>query len=367
MGFKIDSDSNRFKDIVRGKVKSNLKKLVSSQDMLGQQGSKQIKIPIHNIDLPRFTFGGMGGGSGQGSGDVGDPMGGQPQPGDGQGKAGNEKGDHAFSVEFTPEELAQMLGEELELPDITHKGKGKIGSQKSKYNSISRQGVEGLRHFRRTFKEALKRQISSGSYNPNDPMIIPRKDDRRYKTAKIIPSPEVNACVIFLLDVSGSVTDDMREIVQSECWWMDCWLRAQYKGLETRFLIHDTESSEVSREQFFTINSGGGTSIASGYKYAAHLLETDYPASEWNSYLYHASDGDNWSESDNNEAIACLKDKILPNVNAFWFEQITTPGGSGEFFNTLNESIKDDKMMLHKTADKSEIVDALKFFLGKGK
>jgi len=74
MSQKIDQDVGRFKDIVKGKVKSNLKKLVSSGDMIGQVGGKIVKIPIHSIDLPRFAFGSRDqGGNGMGDGDIGDP------------------------------------------------------------------------------------------------------------------------------------------------------------------------------------------------------------------------------------------------------------------------------------------------------
>src|ERR1017187_9556137 len=293
MSLKIDSDLSRFKDIVKGKVKSDLKKFISSENLIGQQGGKPVRIPISNIDLPRFTYCGQGG-AGMGPGDVGDPMDGDGQPQSGKGKAGNEKGEHEFSVEFTPEELAKMLGEELQLPDVDPKGKGKIGSVKNKYNSIHRTGSEGLRHFRRTYKEALKRSISGGNYDPSNPIIIPVKDDKRYKASTVLPKPEVNAVIFYIMDVSGSMGDEQKHIVKSEVYWTDLWLTQQYKGMISRFIIHDTEASEVDREQFFGTAESGGTSISSGYQLASHLMETEHPFSDWNVYVMHYSDGDNW-------------------------------------------------------------------------
>jgi uncharacterized protein len=366
MSFKIESDLNRFKDIVKGKVKSDLKKFISSNDLLGQQGGKLIKIPISSIDLPRFTYGGRGGGAGMGDGNPGDPMGGQSQPG--QGKAGNDEGEHQFAIEFTPEELAKMLGEELQLPDIDPKGKGKIGSTKSKYNSINRVGNEGLRSFKRTYKEALKRAISTGIYNPDDPVIVPVKSDRRYKSSTTLPQPEVNAVIIYIMDVSGSMGDEQKHIVKSEVYWTDLWLSLQYKGLISRFIIHDTQASEVDRQQFFSIAEAGGTSISSGYQFAAQLIETEYPFSDWNTYVMHYSDGDNWSNDDNNQAVDILKGRIIPNCNMFGYEQVASQNGSGEFYEVLEQHFtREDKVLLHKTLDKSDVIAALQFFLGKGK
>ena len=60
-------------------------------------------------------------------------------------------------------------------------GKARIVADRDKYTGIQRSGPESLRHFRRTYREALKRQISSGVYNPSKPAIVPIREDRRYR------------------------------------------------------------------------------------------------------------------------------------------------------------------------------------------
>ena len=42
-----------------------------------------------------------------------------------------------------------------------------------------------------------------------------------------------------MMDVSGSMGDEQKEIVRIERFWIDTWLRSQYKGLESRYIIHD--------------------------------------------------------------------------------------------------------------------------------
>ncbi len=86
-------------------------------------------------------------------------------PSGGQGKAGSEPGAHILEVEVSLEELAAILGEELELPRIEPKGKANIEQEKARYTSIRRTGPESLRHFKRTYMEALRRQIASSTYD----------------------------------------------------------------------------------------------------------------------------------------------------------------------------------------------------------
>ena len=106
MSQRIDQDYRRFREIVRGKIKLNLKKYITQGEMLGKKGKEVVSIPLPQIDIPHFRFGGkQQGGVGQGTGDPGDSLGqGQEQPG--AGKAGDKEGAHALEVDITMEELA---------------------------------------------------------------------------------------------------------------------------------------------------------------------------------------------------------------------------------------------------------------------
>src|SRR4051812_40983549 len=168
MSLKIDQDHSRFRAIVRGKIRQNLRKYISQGELIGRKGKDLVSIPIPQIDIPRFRFGDkQQGGAGQGDGDPGDPIGGGQEGEEGEGgkKAGEGAGEHSLEVDVTLDELAAILGEELELPDILDKGKSKIINAKDRYTGIRRVGPESLRHFRRTYREALKRQIGMGTYD----------------------------------------------------------------------------------------------------------------------------------------------------------------------------------------------------------
>jgi sporulation protein YhbH len=367
MALKIKQDHARFRDIVRGRIKRNLKKYVQKGEMIGKKGKEFITIPVPTIDIPHFRFGERSqGGVGQGDGEPGDPLSQGDDPGAGQ--AGQGEGQHILEVEVSLEELADILGEELSLPRIQPKGRDRIVTTRIKYTGVAPSGPESLRHFKRTYKQALRRQIASGSYNWRKPVIVPVREDRRYRTWKQVPLPETNAVVIYMMDVSGSMGDEQKEIVRIESFWIDTWLRKHYKGLETRYIIHDAVAREVDRDTFFHTRESGGTMISSAYRLALEMMEGDYPASSWNIYPFHFSDGDNWSADDTRVCLELLQGKILPAANLFCYGQVESPYGSGQFIKDLKEAIGDrDNVALSEIADKEGIYSSIKTFLGTGK
>jgi hypothetical protein len=367
VSLKIKQDHARFRGIVRGRIKQNLKKYVQQGEMIGKKGKDFVTIPIPTIDIPRFRFGERSqGGVGQGEGDPGDPL--SAQDGDGSGKAGQAEGQHMLEVEVSLEELADILGEELALPRIEPRGKDRIVATRLKYTGISPSGPESLRHFKRTYKQALRRQIASGAYNWRRPVIVPYREDRRYRTWKHVPIPETNAVVIYMMDVSGSMGDEQKEIVRIESFWIDTWLRHHYRGLETRYIIHDAVAREVDRHTFFHTRESGGTMISSAYRLAIEMIESDYPHASWNIYPFHFSDGDNWSADDTKLCVDLLTERILPAVNLFAYGQVESPYGSGQFVKDLREAVgARENVALSEIADKEAIYGSIRTFLGTGK
>jgi uncharacterized protein len=271
-------------------------------------------------------------------------------------------------VDISLDELAEILGEELALPRIQPKGKERIYSTRVRYTGINTTGPESLRHFKRTYKQALRRQIASGTYNAERPVIVPTRQDRRYRSWKLENLPESNAVIIYMMDVSGSMGDEQKEIVRVESFWIDTWLRSQYKGIECRYIIHDAVAREVDRETFFHTRESGGTMISSAYKLARDILKSDYPASSWNIYPFHFSDGDNWSADDTRLCVEILKAEVLPSSNLFCYGQVESPYGSGQFIKDLRESFGgSENVALSEIADKDAIYQSIRDFLGKGK
>lgn len=369
MPLKIKSDHARFKEIVRGKIKQNLRKYIQKGEMIGKKGKDLVTIPVPSIDIPHFRFGHkQQGGVGQGEGDVGTVLAPGNVEQDGQGQAGKGEGQHALEVDVSLEELAQLIGEELELPRIEPRGDKQLETTRVKYTGVNTTGPESLRHFKRTYKQALRRQIAAGTYDAKRPVIIPTREDRRYRSWKVVSQPQSNAVIVYMMDVSGSMGDEQKEIVRIESFWLDTWLRNNYKGLETRYIIHDAVAREVDRDTFFHTRESGGTMISSAYKLANEIITKEYDASRWNIYAFHFSDGDNWSADDTRGCVDLLKNEFLPKVNQFAYGQVESPYGSGQFIKDLREAFgEDERVALSEIADKDAIYQSIKDFLGRGR
>ena len=124
--------------------------------------------------------------------------------------------------------------------------------------------------------EALRRQISSNSYNAADPLVVPIREDKRYRSWTTTPQPQTTAVVFYIMDVSGSMTDEQKQIVRTEAFWLDTWLASQYDGIEVRYIIHDAVAREVDEETFYHTRESGGTRISSGYKVCLELMQTEF-------------------------------------------------------------------------------------------
>jgi len=366
MYLKIDKDRQRFRQIVKGKIRDDLRKFLTRGELLGKEGHKYISIPVPGIDLPHFRYGdNSDGGVGAGAAEAGDGV----NPGDGEaGPGGTAPGSHIMEVEVSLEELADILGEELKLPRIQPKGRHQITVVKERYSGIRHAGPESLRHFKRTFRAALRRQIMSGTYDPENPTIVPVRGDKRYRSWKPIRKPQSNALIVYMMDVSGSMGDEQKELVRLEAFWIDAWLRRNYEGIESRFIVHDVRAAEVNRETFFRIREDGGTKISSAFKLCRSVIETHYSPEEWNIYLFHFSDGDNSSESDSRECCDVLREHLLPYTNLFGYCQVASAYGSGNFINVIHEHLNNlENVITSRVNNKDDIYDSLKTFFSPGK
>jgi uncharacterized sporulation protein YeaH/YhbH (DUF444 family) len=365
MVLQIDKDHQRFRRIVKGKIREDLRKFLTRSELLGREGRKYISIPIRGVDIPHFRYGDNNdSGVGRGDGKAGDAVSGDG----GAGPGGDQEGQHILEVEVSLDELAEILGEELKLPRIQPKGKHRLTAERDRYSGVRQSGPESLRHFKRTFRRALRRQIMSGLYNPDSPRIIFERRDKVYRSWKTILNPQSNAVIIYMMDVSGSMGDEQKELVRLEAFWIDAWLRRNYHGIESRYIVHDVRAAEVDRETFFRIREDGGTRISSAFRLARELIEHHYAPSEWNVYLFHFSDGDNSSESDSRECCTIMREHLLPVLNLFGYCQVASAYGSGNFINVVHEHLSGtDAVLTSRVNTKDDIYDSIKTFFSAGR
>jgi uncharacterized sporulation protein YeaH/YhbH (DUF444 family) len=171
-----------------------------------------------------------------------------------------------------------------------------------------------------------------------------------------------------MMDVSGSMGDEQKEIVRIETFWIDTWLRSQYKGLVTRYIVHDATAKEVNEETFYHLRESGGTMISSAYALFNKMIDEEYDLEQWNVYGFHFSDGDNWSGGDTDKCVALLQKELLSKVNLFCYGQVESTYGSGEFIRELEDELAfAENLITSRIENKEDIYNSIKRFLSKGK
>ena len=379
---RIRKDLERYKRIVRGEIRKNLKDLIESGEIVGQRGRDIVKVPIKSIRIPEFRYDPRdAGGIGSGDGELGQPV---RLNGDPWGQPGQGGGAHFPEVEIELRELAQILGEELELPKIQPKGERRSFRGGEDYTDVSVVGPETLLMKRRAYREGLKRQLLLDEPGkrvavPNaervpatlrSPLLVtPIKEDKRYLHSEPEPEPQTKAVILFMRDASGSMSGEKTEIIRQENYWIDIWLRTHYDNVERVYILHDYEAQEVDEKEFYELSTGGGTRISSAYELCSKIIERRYPADLWNIYPFHFSDGENWIGDTENFCVPLLQNELLSRCNIFCYGQVTLGRRSpGLHLVKLEEHLgQDERWVSSIISGREDILRSMKDFLGKGR
>jgi uncharacterized sporulation protein YeaH/YhbH (DUF444 family) len=189
-----------------------------------------------------------------------------------------------------------------------------------------------------------------------------RREDERYRYPEVIKEREKNVVVVNIRDVSGSMREAKRELVERTFTPLDWYLQGKYDNAEFVYIAHDADAWEVDREEFFGIRSGGGTRISSAYELAAELLE-EYPWSEWNRYVFAAGDSEN-SSNDTEQNVLPLMEELPANLHAY----VETQPGGGAINATHADEVEshfkgDDDVAVAYVTEPDDVVDAIETIL----
>ena len=303
------TDRGRHKKKISEALREGIYDIVSDESIIGQDGKKKIKIPVRGIKEYHFIYGdnktnkkvgaapGKNVRKGQKIGNV--KKKGQPQ----EGKASNEKGEEFYEVEITLEELGHYLFEDLNLPDLDKKKFKNILGEKFKRKGYRKTGIRPRLSKKETLKSKIKRRkLSEKNEGFDEESFSFHRNDLRYKNVKLRPKENSNAVIFFIMDTSGSMTQNKKFMARSFFFLLYHFLRHRYDRVEIVFISHSIEAKEVTEDDFFKRGSSGGTMVSSGLLKCLDIVNTRYSPSSWNVYAFHCSDGDNWPE-DNEKAL----------------------------------------------------------------
>jgi uncharacterized sporulation protein YeaH/YhbH (DUF444 family) len=287
----------------------------------------------------------------------------RPQSSGGGGSEGGDsgEGEDDFRFALTQDEYVDMFLEDLELPDLAKRAITDAESASWHRAGYSVSGSPANLSLPRTVRNGLSRRIAlkrpkaaeiaaleaeiaeleanGGDADKlallNDSLLrarrrvshIPYIDplDVRYRRYESRPKPIAQAVMFCLMDVSGSMTEHMKDLAKRFYVLLYLFLRRRYKHVELVFIRHTHVAQEVDEQTFFHSPETGGTVVSTALEQMIAIQAERFPASDWNIYGAQASDGDN-TTSDNDKTVALLTQAILPKCQFYAYLEVGREG-----------------------------------------
>jgi uncharacterized protein len=244
------------------------------------------------------------GAGGAGEGEEGEIIGEQPirEEEGGEGGAGQGEGG-GHEIESNAYDLGKILTEQFELPNLKDKGKKRSLTKYTYDLTDTNRGFGQLLDKKATLKRVLQTNIALGriehgsQVDPAKLLISPA--DRIYRVLSKEKDFESQALIFFVRDYSGSMSGKPTEIVAGQHVLLYSWLTYQYENqVETRFILHDTEAREVADfHTYYNSTVAGGTQVSSAYKLVNTIIEEESLERDYNIYVFHGTDGDDWDSN----------------------------------------------------------------------
>ena len=290
------------------------------------------------------------------------PPGGSGKGGSGEGDASDQGGgEDEFRFVLTRDEFLDLFFEDLELPDLVKNQVVSVETTAPARAGISTDGAPSQIDMARTMRQSMARRIGLQRPKPEnvraleaelerlaesgeDPerlaelqaeletalrrlRRVPWVDpvDLRYRRFTQVPKPSSRAVMFCLMDVSGSMTEQMKDLAKRFFLLLHVFLERRYKRVDLVFIRHTETAEEVDEQTFFTDPRTGGTVVSTALAELIRIQRERYPADSWNIYAAQASDGDNYS-SDTARAVGLLEADILPVVQYFAYIEVAAMG-----------------------------------------
>lgn len=366
----------RFMRRAKAQIKKAVENTIRSRGITDISSGDQITIPGKTLKEPGFHHMGRGGNRNyvlpgnkkfvQGD-RIARPKGGDSGSGGSQASPDGE-GEDEFQFTLTRDEFLDIFFEDLELPDLLKKSLKQTTAFRNARAGFSVEGTPSNLSLVRTMRNSLARRIglrrpktaevreleekiaalqAKAEKRPNGKLTkaddetlhtlladleeakrrmkaIPFIDpiDTRYNQFQQIPDPNTQAVMFCLMDVSGSMSEQMKELAKRFFMLLHLFLHRKYEHVDVVFIRHTSRAAEVDEETFFYSRETGGTIVSTALEEMKKVLADRYPTDQWNIYAAQASDGDNYS-NDGAKCTALLAEDLLPKCQYYAYIEIT--------------------------------------------
>ena len=394
-GSKSLENRQRFLRRAKALVQGAVKKSSQDRDIKDVLEGGEVSIPLDGMNEPRFRREG-------GTRDMvlpgnkkfveGDML---PRSGEGRGKAsdpGEGDGEDAFRFVLSRDEFVDLFLDDLELPDLAKRKLAEVKGEGIRRAGYATSGSPANISVGRTVRLAMARRVALKRPRPEHiaeleaeaansdearraelmaeiealkaktkriPFIDPI--DIRYRRFETTPKPVAQAVMFCLMDVSGSMTEHMKDLAKRFYMLLYVFLKRRYRHVEIVFIRHTDRAEEVDEETFFHGPASGGTLVSSALQAMHDIVRSRFRPSDWNIYAAQASDGDN-SSSDGEVAGRLLTEMILPVSQFFAYLEVGESGGhtfdlSDSSLWSLYQRLRAEgaPLSMRKVSDRSEI------------
>ena len=386
----------RFLRRMKGAVQQAVKRSLQNRNIRDVLDGGEISLPIDGMAEPSLRRGDGGisdhilpGNRAFVEGDI------LPRPPGGKGgkpkDAGEGDGEDGFRFVLTREEFLDVFLDDLELPDLAKRRLAETEEETPFRAGYSVSGSPSNIAVGRTTRLAMMRRIALRRPRPQEiedlqrqieecedeeirlgleaklktleeksrriPYIDPL--DVRYRRFENEPKPVAKAVMFCLMDVSGSMSEHMKDLAKRFYLLLYLFLSKRYKKVEIVFIRHTDRAEEVDEETFFYGPATGGTLVSSALAAMRGIIASRFDPAEWNIYGAQASDGDN-AHSDGGLSGQLLRE-ILPLCQYFAYIEVGEEGGDSSISRsplwTLYEGIRSELLPLsmRKVCRRSEI------------
>lgn len=360
----------RFLRRYKNHIKKAVTDAVNKRSITDMERGEKISIPTRDTNEPVFGHG-QGGARhrvlpGNKEFHAGDkvlrPKGNGGGGGSGEGQASNQgEGEDDFSFFISKDEFLDYVFEDLALPNLIKKTLNEHDAVEYRRAGFTATGtpnnlavVKSMRSAQarrialsassrkklKKYKAELEEEEAKDDDLKNKNRVIELNDkiakleekikkipfidtfDIKYRNIIKEPVPSTKAVMFCVMDVSGSMTQQIKDMAKRFYILLFLFLQRNYEKTEVVFIRHHTSAKEVTEEEFFYSRETGGTIVSSALELMSEIIASRYNPAEWNIYGAQASDGDNWDD-DSPQCAEILRDKIMPMLQYFAYIEIT--------------------------------------------